>query len=103
MFGPTASGSVDLQSPAGIGISAIVYNYDGGIYAADEGRMLAEMGDHTFRIGGLGDEGLTCLVDLLGQSQLLDIIDASMHESSPRSHECAFPPFSRTDPSYPHA
>ena len=42
-------GYVDLTSPAGIGIGAIVYNYDGDVYASDEGRMLAEMGDRTFR------------------------------------------------------
>ncbi len=44
-------GYVDLTSPAGIGIGAIVYNYDGDVYASDEGRMLAEMGDTTFRLG----------------------------------------------------
>ena len=44
-------GYVDLTSPAGIGIGALVHNYDGDIYASDEGRMLAEMGDRTFRLG----------------------------------------------------
>ena len=44
-------GYVDLTSPSGIGIGAIVYNYDGSVYASDEGRMLAEMGDETFRLG----------------------------------------------------
>ena len=39
-------GYVDLTSPAGIGIGALVYNYDGDVYASDEGRMLAEMGRH---------------------------------------------------------
>ncbi len=103
MFRPTASGYVDLQSPAGIGISAIVYNYDGGIYASDEGRMLAEMGDQTFRIGSLADDPPTSLVDVVGQSRLLDIIDESMQEASPRCHECAFAPFCGSDPVYHHA
>jgi sulfatase maturation enzyme AslB (radical SAM superfamily) len=102
MYRPTASGYVDLQSPAGIGISAIVYNYDGGIYAADEGRMLAEMGDHTFRLGSLGDEGSSSLLSLLTQSRLLDIIDESMQEASPRCYECAFAPFCGSDPVYHH-
>jgi uncharacterized protein len=48
-------GYVDLTSPAGIGIGALVYNYDGDIYASDEGRMLAEMGDRTFRLGNVHD------------------------------------------------
>ena len=48
-------GYVDLTSPAGIGIGALVYNYDGDVYASDEGRMLAEMGDQTFRLGNVHD------------------------------------------------
>jgi len=50
---PFATGYVDLQSPAGAGISVAVYNYDGDVYATDEARMLAEMGDRTFRLGNL--------------------------------------------------
>jgi His-Xaa-Ser system radical SAM maturase HxsB len=49
MLTPFEPGFVDLRSPAGIGIAAIVYNYDGDVYASDESRMLAEMGDKTFR------------------------------------------------------
>lgn len=49
------SGFVDLQSPAGIVNSVIVYNYDGYVYASDESRMLAEMGDNTFRLGSVDD------------------------------------------------
>ena len=41
-------GYVDLRSPAGIGLGALVYNYDGKAFASDEGRMLAEMGDRKF-------------------------------------------------------
>ena len=50
------SGFVDLQSPAGIVNSVIVYNYDGYVYASDESRMLAEMGDYTFRMGSVDDD-----------------------------------------------
>jgi len=46
-------GYVDLRSPAGVGLGALVYNYDGKVFAADEGRMLAEMGDRTFELGDL--------------------------------------------------
>ena len=31
---------VDLRSPAGIGLGALAYNYDGSVFASDEGRML---------------------------------------------------------------
>jgi hypothetical protein len=40
---PWPTGYVDLQSPAGIGIGGIVFNYDGDVYASDASRMLAEM------------------------------------------------------------
>ena len=46
-------GYVDLMSPAGIGIAAVVYNYDGRVFASDEGRMLAESGDNTFLLGNV--------------------------------------------------
>jgi hypothetical protein len=36
-------GYVDLMSPAGIGIAGVVYNYDGDVYASDEGRMKWEI------------------------------------------------------------
>lgn len=50
---PWCTGFVDLQSPAGIVNSVLVYDYDGYVYASDESRMLAEEGDYTFRIGSV--------------------------------------------------
>jgi His-Xaa-Ser system radical SAM maturase HxsB len=103
MFRPTASGYVDLQNPAGIGTAAIVYNYDGSVYASDEARMLAEMGDQTFQLGRLDGSVAPALTDLLGRPGLIDVLDASMLEASPRCHECAFAPFCGSDPVYHHA
>jgi hypothetical protein len=37
----TPIGYVDLRSPAGAGLGALVYNYDGSVFASVEGRMLA--------------------------------------------------------------
>ncbi|GHU67071.1 hypothetical protein FACS189413_01190 [Bacteroidia bacterium] len=53
---PFSIGFVDLQSPAGIINSVIVYNYDGYVYASDESRMLAEVQDYTFRLGKVSDK-----------------------------------------------
>lgn len=50
---PWNTGFVDLQSPAGIINSVLVYNYDGYVYASDESRMLAESHDYTFRLGSV--------------------------------------------------
>ena len=55
-------GYVDLRSPAGIGLGALVYNYDGKVFASDEGRMLAEMGDRTFELGDLATDDYRSLI-----------------------------------------
>ena len=53
---PFPIGFVDLQSPAGIINSVVVYNYDGYVYCSDESRMMAEVGDFTFRLGKVTDQ-----------------------------------------------
>lgn len=53
---PFPIGFVDLQSPAGIINSVIVYNYDGYVYCSDESRMMAEYGDYTFKLGKMTDK-----------------------------------------------
>jgi His-Xaa-Ser system radical SAM maturase HxsB len=99
MLTPLATGYVDLQSPAGIGISGIVYNYDGDVYASDEARMLAEMGDTSFRLGNLAVDRYE---DMLLSDRLLDPLEASIAESSPLCSDCAFLPFCGSDPVYHH-
>jgi len=44
---------LDLRSPCGAGIGQIAYHYNGDIYTCDEGRMLGQMGDETFKIGNV--------------------------------------------------
>lgn len=55
LFIPFPTGYVDLMSPTGMVTAVAVYNYDGGVYASDEARMLAESGDTTFRLGHVSD------------------------------------------------
>jgi len=93
------SGFVDLVSPAGIGIKALVYNYDGAVYASDESRMLAEMGDYTFRLGSLETDSYE---DVMLSDRLLDPIEESMTTSVPMCNECAFEPFCGADPVFHH-
>ncbi|HEY4244400.1 MAG TPA: His-Xaa-Ser system radical SAM maturase HxsB [Kofleriaceae bacterium] len=94
MFSPTGPHYVDLQSPAGLGIGALVYNYDGRVFASDEGRMLAEMGNDAFCLGTV-DESLAAL---LTKDALLDVLEASLPESAPMCADCAFLPFCGADP-----
>ena len=53
ILGDTDPNFLDLRSPCGAGIGQIAYNFDGGIYTCDEGRMFSRMGDESFRIGSV--------------------------------------------------
>lgn len=88
---------VDLQHPAGTGISAIVYNYDGDVYGSDEGRMLAEMKDFTFRLGNLHADAYE---QVMGGEHLRRLIASSCLQTVPQCSECAFLPFCGFDPGY---
>jgi uncharacterized protein len=100
MLTNTDPGYVDLASPAGIGIGALVYNYDGDIYASDEGRMLAEMGDRTFRLGNVHDSSYA---DVMLSDALLDPLTGSLTLSVPMCSTCAFEPYCGADPVFHHA
>lgn len=91
---------VDLMSPAGIGIGAVVYNYDGFVYASDESRMLAEMNDHSFRLGHVLENTYE---EIFLSDQLLDALEKSFTLSVPMCSQCAFEPFCGADPVFHHA
>lgn len=97
IFSPFGTGYVDLQSPSGVGISAIVYNYDGDVYASDEARMLAEMGDKRFKLGNVYTSSYE---EILLSDTLLDSLEFSLAESSPMCFDCGFLPYCGSDPVY---
>lgn len=94
MFKDEDPGYVDLTSPAGIGTGAVVYNYDGSVYASDEARMLAEMGDETFKLGSVSDSFEKIFTDEI----FLTALDESFAYSSPICNDCAFEPWCGADP-----
>jgi uncharacterized protein len=100
MLTPFSSGYVDLASPAGIGISAVLYNYNGAVYASDEARMLAEMRDDTFK---LGDVHTDTYEDIFLSDQLLDPLEESFALSAPMCSDCAFEPYCGADPVFHYA
>jgi His-Xaa-Ser system radical SAM maturase HxsB len=100
MLTPFATGYVDLQSPAGAGIGAAVYNYDGDVYASDESRMLAEMGDTRFRLGNVHRDSYEAI---FGGDTLRRITAASVAESIPGCADCAFLPWCGADPVHHYA
>lgn len=46
---------MELRSPCGGAIGQLAYYYDGNIYTCDEGRMLAEMGNDSFKLGNVNN------------------------------------------------
>jgi His-Xaa-Ser system radical SAM maturase HxsB len=97
---PYGTGYVDLQSPTGLGISAVVYNYDGDLYMSDEARMLAETGDRQFRLGNVLTDSYE---DLFFSERLQDLILSTMSEGIPMCAQCAFQPICGTDPTFHQA
>jgi His-Xaa-Ser system radical SAM maturase HxsB len=94
ILSPFPTSYVDLRSPTGAGLGALVYNYDGGVYASDEARMLAEMGHQDFRLGDVR----TPLADLLSRSGLQPLERDGVAEAQPGCNDCAFVPFCGADP-----
>ena len=93
-------GYVDLRSPAGIGLGALVYNYDGKVFASDEGRMLAEMGDGTFELGDLRRNDYRSLVL---SEKLVGLIGDTLAQCAPQCNSCAFEPHCGAEPVFHHA
>ena len=88
------TGYVDLRSPVGAGFGAMVYNYDGGVYASDEGRMLAEMGNEALRLGLVHDH----YEDLIRSQAMQLLAGAGLAESLPGCSDCAFVHYCGPDP-----
>ena len=93
-------GFVDLMNPSGAGISAVVFNYDGDVYASDESRMLHEMGDSSFKLGNLHKNSYE---EIFTSDALLAALEDSFTLSAPMCSECAFEPWCGADPVFHHA
>jgi uncharacterized protein len=100
MFTSNDPGFVDLMNPSGAGISAVVFNYDGDVYASDESRMLREMGDTTFKIGNLHTNSYE---EIFTSEALLNALDDSFTLSAPMCSDCAFEPWCGAEPVFHHA
>jgi His-Xaa-Ser system radical SAM maturase HxsB len=97
---PYSTGFVDLQSPTGLGIAVAAYNYDGDVYLSDEGRMLSESGDKTFRLGNVMTDSYEAM---FYSARLQDLVLSTMSEGIPMCSDCAFQPMCGTDPVFHHA
>lgn len=92
---PFATGFVDLQSPAGVGIAGAIYDWDGSVYVADEGRMLARFKDYTFKLGNVNTHSYQ---SMFNGEKLHSLIQQSCTECLPMCAECVFQPYCGGDP-----
>lgn len=92
---PFATGFVDLQSPAGVGIAGAIYDYDGGVYVSDEARMMARFKNYYFCLGNVNENNYQ---EMFNGELLHDIISSSCTECLPMCSECVFQPYCGADP-----
>jgi His-Xaa-Ser system radical SAM maturase HxsB len=94
IFNQRAGSYTELISPCGAGFGQLAYNYDGNIYTCDEGRMLAEMGDFTFKLGDV----TTPYRELFDNPVCKTVAHASCLESIPQCESCVYSPYCGTCP-----
>jgi uncharacterized protein len=90
---------LDLRSPAGAGIGALAYDYDGSIYTCDEGRMLAAMGDKSFRLGHVDTARYR---DIVGHPTVRALTIATNLDAQPDCVHCTYQPYCGTNAAFNH-
>lgn len=86
---------MELRSPCGASIGQLAYYADGDIFTCDEGRMLHEMGDHTFRLGNVFTSTYT---DIINNGTCRTVCASSILETIPTCCDCVYQPYCGTCP-----
>ena len=94
MLSPFDAGYVDLQTPTGAGLAALLYHYDGWVYPSDEARMIAETGDTSLRLGVIESS----LGNLLNSAVQRNLIRSSLPQNNDACRECAYHNYCGPDP-----
>ncbi|MDD3012558.1 MAG: His-Xaa-Ser system radical SAM maturase HxsB [Candidatus Gastranaerophilales bacterium] len=92
---PFSTGFVDLQSPSGVGISGVIYDYDGNVYISDEARMLASTGNQNFIMGNVHQNSYQ---ELFNSKFMHNLISLSCIECLPECAYCAYQSYCGIDP-----
>jgi His-Xaa-Ser system radical SAM maturase HxsB len=90
---------LDIRSPAGAGIGCLAYNYDGGVFTCDEGRMLHEMGDSSFLVG---DVKTSSLKDIVSHPTVRSMVLASNLDGQPDCVNCTYNPYCGAQSTHNH-
>lgn len=86
---------MELRSPCGASIGQLAYYADGDIFTCDEGRMLHEMGDHTFRLGNVFESSYS---DIINSGVCRTVCASSILETIPNCCDCVYQPYCGTCP-----
>ena len=86
---------MELRSPCGASIGQLAYYADGDIFTCDEGRMLHEMGDHTFRLGNVFENTYS---DIINNGVCKTVCASSILETIPTCCDCVYQPYCGTCP-----
>lgn len=81
---------MELRSPCGASIGQVAFTPNGDVYTCDEGRMLAEMGDNSFRLGNVYENGYN---DWMNCSVCKAVCSASLLETLPGCCDCVYQPY----------
>lgn len=92
---PFPTGFVDLQSPCGAGLLGAIYYYNGDVYPADEGRMLAASGDKHFLMGNVKTSNYR---DVFDGRVIKELVKNSCVENMAGCSYCAYKQFCGADP-----
>jgi len=81
---------LDLRSPCGAGIGQIAYHYNGDIYTCDEGRMIGQMGDQTFKMGNVYENTYK---EIMSSSVTKSLCVASTLDGLTGCSDCVYLPY----------
>ncbi len=95
IYTPFDTGFVDMQFPAGAGLSVLVYDESGDIYPSDEARMLAIMGDPSFCLGNVDRSSPS---EVFSSPIVRTIFSSSIPALIPGCSSCPYSPYCGVDP-----
>ncbi len=90
MINGTSDNYMELRSPCGASIGQMSYYHDGNVYTCDEGRMISETGDFTFKLGNVYENTYD---QFMNSSVCKTTCAASVVESLPTCCDCAYHPY----------
>ena len=81
---------MELRSPCGGMMGQVAYFFNGDVYTCDEGRMLGEMGNQSFRMGNVFHNSFD---EVVCSNACKALMSASYLESLPECCDCAYQPY----------